>query len=114
MPVIRGVLCVIKEIIKDNRAGIEDLIPACIVITVLIVLFSVIPVIGYNVDSSVTLPASGTGSAWNSSVNTAMTNGSELWQTNSPLLSLAVLIGIIFTAIGMLLTGGVRRGNGGL
>ena len=101
-----------KKLIKDTKAGIEDLIPAAIVITVLIVLFSVIPIIGYNVDTSVTIP---TASAWNSVTNTAITNGSELWQTNSPLLSLAVLIGIIFTAIGMLLTGGNKiNGGGGL
>lgn len=109
-----GASCfMIRKLIKDTKAGIEDLIPVAIVITVLIVLFSVIPVIGYNVDSSITIPATST---WNSGVNTAMTNGSELWSTNSPLLSLAVLIGIIFTAIGMLLTGGssLNRGGGGL
>lgn len=105
----------LKKLLKDNRAGIEDLIPAAIVITVLIVLFSVIPIIGYNVDTSVTIPTTGTGSGWNSVTNTQITNGTELWQTNSPLLSLAVLIGIIFTAIGMLLTsGGKISGGGGL
>ena len=100
----------IEKFYKDNRAGIEDLIPASIVITVLVVLFAVIPIIGYNVDTSVTIPATST---WNSGANTAMTNGSELWATNSPLLSLAVLIGIIFTAIGMLLTGGGKISGGG-
>ena len=103
----------IRKFFKDNKAGIEDLIPAAIVITVLVVLFAVIPIIGYNVDTSVTIPTTGTGSAWNSVTNAAITNGSELWQTNSPLLSLAVLIGIIFTAIGMLLTGGGKISGGG-
>ena len=107
----------INNLWKDTRAGIEDLIPAAIVIAVLIVLFSIIPVIGYNIDSSWTPPAgSAAGGSWNTSYNTAITNGSELWTTNSPLLSLAVLIGVIFTAIGMLLTGGgkINRGGGGL
>lgn len=102
----------IRKFYEDNKAGIEDLIPAAIVITVLVVLFAVIPIIGYNVDTSVTIP---TTSIWNSATYTSMTNGSELWATNSPLLSLAVLIGIIFTAIGMLLTGGSKiGGQGGL
>jgi len=100
----------IRKFYEDNKAGIEDLIPASIVITVLVVLFAVIPIIGYNVDTSVTIPAT---SIWNSATYTSMTNGSELWATNSPLLSLAVLIGIIFTAIGMLLTGGGKISGGG-
>ena len=108
----------LKKLLKDNKAGIEDLIPAAIVITVLVVLFAIIPVIGYNVDASWTMPAAtAAGGQWNSSnlANSAITNASELWSTNSPLLALAVLIGIVFIAIGMLLTrstiGGGRGGG---
>ena len=111
----------LRKLWKDNKAGIEDLIPAAIVITVLVVLFAVIPVVGYNVDASWTAPAIGqAGSQWNHTTYGAradsMTNGSELWQTNSPLLALAVLIGIVFTAIGMLISSGnkISRGGGGM
>lgn len=110
----------IKELWDDNKAGIDELIPAAIVITVLIVLFAIIPVIGYNIDTSWTPPAIGTaGSQWNSTTYgaraDAFTNGTELWQTNSPLMSLAVLIGVIFVGISMLLTGGSKmRGGGGM
>ena len=103
---------------KDNKAGIESLIPAVVVITVLVVLFAIIPVIGYNIDSSWTPPAIGqAGNQWNGTTYGAradsMTNGSELWQTNSPLMALAVLIGIIFTAISMLIRGGGKLNGGG-
>jgi len=107
-----------KKLLKDNKAQIGALIPAAIVITVLVVLFTIIPVIGYNVDASWTMPAySAAGGQWNSTTlgNSAITNASELWTTNSPLLSLAVLIGIIFIAIGALLRGrGIGGGGGGL
>ncbi len=108
----------LQKLMKDNKAGIEALIPAAIVITILVVLFAIIPVIGYNIDSSWTPPATGSaGSQWNTSnggQGAAMTNGSELWSTNSPLMALAVLIGIIFTAIGMLLKGGDKISGGGM
>lgn len=108
----------IEELWNDNKAGIESLIPAAIVITVLIVLFAIIPVIGYNIDASWTAPAIGqAGSQWNGTTYgaraDAFTNGSELWQTNSPLMSLAVLIGVIFTGISMLLKGGGKINGGG-
>ena len=106
----------LRKLLKDNKAGIEDLIPAAIVITVLVVLFTIIPIIGYNVDSTWTMPAAtAAGGQWNSTDlgNSAITNASELWTTNSPLLSLAVLIGIIFMAIGMLMNRGKIGGGGG-
>lgn len=110
----------LRKLLKDNNAQLQALIPAAIVITVLVVLFTIIPIIGYNVDQSWTPPtASGAaGVQWNSAnVNgsQSMTNATELWSTNSPLLSLAVLIGIIFIAIGTLLKGrGIGGGGGGL
>ena len=105
----------LRKLLKDNKAGIEELIPAAIVITVLVVLFAIIPVVGYNVDSSWTMPASdAAGGQWNSSANSNIANSSELWETNSPLLSLAVLIGVIFIAIGMLMSrSSIGGGRGG-
>lgn len=108
----------LRKLLEDSKAQIDALIPAAIVITVLVVLFTVIPVIGYNVDATWTQPTWGqAGYQWNTADgnHTQFTNASELWTTNSPLMSLAVLIGVIFIAIGFLIKGkGVGGGGGGM
>ena len=96
-----------KSLVKDEKAQIGQLITIAVIAAVLVVLFVVIPVIGYNTESSVTIP---TTSMWNSVSNTAIANGSELWQTNSPMISVGLLIGVISVIIGLLVR---NLGNAG-
>lgn len=53
------------------------------------------------------------GSSWSSASNTAITNGSELWATNSPLVSVATMIAIVAILISVLLVSLGRNSGGG-
>lgn len=89
------------EIFKRDERGVGSLIAIAIVAAVLVVLFEVIPVIGYNTSTAVTIP---TTSMWNSGTNLNIANGSELWSTNSPMISVGLLIGVIAVIIGLLMS----------
>ena len=101
----------LKSLKSDEKAQIGQLIQISVIAAVLVVLFVVIPVIGYNTESAVTIPVNNT---WDSSGymgNPATaTNGTELWQTNSPMISVGLLIGVISVIIGLLVR---NLGNAG-
>jgi len=96
----------IKNLITDKKANtVLLLIGIAVGILILAVIFTVGPLVGYNVESAVTIP---TGSQWNSSTtNTAITNGTELWSQNTPMLAVAALIAIVGVVIAILM--GVAR-----
>ena len=75
-------------------------------VLVLIVAFTIIPIVGSELDSAVTLGAT---SQWNSSVNTDIPTGVDLWESVGGILKVA---GIIVVVGGFLRTlQGLRSGN---
>lgn len=85
---------------KANVGVIMALVGVSIGVLILGIVFVIGPVVGYNVENSVSIP---TTSNWNSVTNTAITNGSEVWQQNTPLLSSASIVVIAAVIIGVLL-----------
>ncbi|EJG06658.1 hypothetical protein Metli_0694 [Methanofollis liminatans DSM 4140] len=84
-------------LLNDDAVGMIDaVIGMAIGLIVLVAVFSIAPVIGSNIDSSVTIPA---GSQWNSTTNADMTTGVEIWTQNSALLILAVMVSILSLVI---------------
>ena len=77
-------------------------------IIVLIAYFSIIPLIGYNLDSAVTLPAN---SDWNASHNNAIVTGSGLWKSLGPIAQTAAIVAGIAAMIMIIMTmaGGMGR-----
>jgi hypothetical protein len=61
----------------------------------LIVVFTIIPLVGSQLDSAVTLPAAGAGSAWNSSVTTTLPTAVSLWGSIGGILKVAGVIVIV-------------------
>jgi ABC-type Fe3+ transport system permease subunit len=76
----------------DAASMIDAIIGIAIGLIVLVAVFSLAPVIGFNIDASTTIPA---GSQWNSTTNPDMTTGNELWTQNSTLLILALMVSIL-------------------
>ena len=87
-------------------------------VLVLIVAFTIIPIVGDQLDTSVTLPAgntttqacdSGRGCLWNSSVNTDIPTGVDLWESIGGILKVA---GIIVVVAGFMRTlQGIRQSS---
>lgn len=84
---------------KDNKAQMgtmELVIAVAIGLIVLAAVFSLAPVIGDKIDSSVTVPS---GSDWNTTEHTDIPTGVDIWSDNASLISLVVLVMIISLAI---------------
>jgi len=95
----------LKSLIPDTKGNtVLLLVGIAVAILVLAVIFTVGPLVGYNVESAVTIP---TTSMWNSDTNDAITNGSEMWAQNTPMLAVAALIAIVGVIIAILM--GVAR-----
>lgn len=97
----------IGKMLKDRKAQVgtmELVIAVAIGLIVLAAVFSLAPVIGDKIDSSVDVPS---GSDWNTSENDIPT-GVDIWSDNASLISLVVLVMIISLAIFY-----IRRMGGG-
>jgi len=95
-----------KDIQKDERANagiVLGLVTVAIGLLILAIVLVIGPTVGYNVESSITIPS---GSAWNSSstAGASMLNGTEIWIQNTPLLGSAAIVVIAAIIIGTLLT----------
>ena len=94
----------LENLFKDVKAqaGLGTIVMVCglaVGILVLAIIFTMGPVVGYNVENSVSVPAT---SGWSSVGNTAIVNGSELWVQNTPLLSstsIVVIAGVIISVL---------------
>ena len=64
-------------------------------VLLLLVVYTIIPVVGSQLDQSVTLPASGAGSQWNNTVNTAIPTAVDTWESLGGILKVAALITIV-------------------
>ena len=72
-------------------------------VLVLLVAYTIIPVVGSQLDLSVTLPAGNTtsgvcvtaGCQWNASVNTAIPTAVDTWESLGGILKVAALITIV-------------------
>ncbi len=61
----------------------------------LIVIYTVIPLTGAELDKSISLPATGAGSQWNSSVNANIVTGPSLWQSLGGVIKVGGVIVVI-------------------
>lgn len=101
----------LKSLLKDDKGNVVlVLVGIAIALMILAVIFAVGPVIGYNVDSTQTWPsdmrnASQVAKNWytGESGNTAITNGSELWAQNTPMIAVAALVAIVGVIIAVLM-----------
>jgi hypothetical protein len=92
----------IRRLISDKRgnaAVILSLVGTCVGLAALIIIFTIVPMIGYQTETSISMPASGPGSEWNPLVNTAMVNGSMLWQSTGGLIKLVAIVSILSMVI---------------
>jgi len=86
----------LRTLTDDGVSMIDGAIGVAIGLIVLVAIFSIAPVIGSNIDQSTTIAAA---SQWNSTTNTDLTTGVDLWQQNSSLLALAVMVSILSLVI---------------
>ena len=106
------------EFNKDERgvAAIWALVTASIAIAALVIIFAIIPMIGYQVDTAVPIPGS---SNWNSTTAEAagytIVTGVQLWSSVGPLIKLVAIVsflGLVIASVIML--AGRREGEGGV
>jgi len=74
---------------------IQGIVAMAIGILGLIVVYVIIPLVGSELDQAVILPASGTGSTWNSTVNTDVPTAVSLWTSLAGILKVAAFITVI-------------------
>jgi len=74
---------------------IQGIVAMAIGVLGLIIIYTVIPLVGSEMDQAVILPAAGTGSTWNSSVNTDVPTAVSLWTSIAGILKVAAFITII-------------------
>ena len=85
-----------KSMNDEGVSMIDGAIGVSIGLIVLVAIYSIAPVIGSNIDASTTIDAT---SQWNSTTNPGLTTGVDLWQQNSSLLALAVMVSILSLVI---------------
>jgi len=74
---------------------IQGIVAMAIGILGLIIVYVIIPLVGSQLDQAVTLPASGAGSTWNSTVNTDVPTAVSLWTSLAGILKVAAFITVI-------------------
>jgi len=103
------------EFNKDKRgvAAIWALVTASIAVAALVIIFAIIPMIGYQVDTAVPIPGS---SQWNATTNPDMVTGVSLWGSVGPLIKLVAIVsflGLVIASV-IMLAGRREGGEGGL
>jgi len=91
----------IKEMLNDTKAqmdsGVMDLVIAfAIGLLVLVAVFQLAPVVGDKISTATVIEA---GSDWNSTENTNIPTGVQVWTDNAELLLIVVLVVIVGLAI---------------
>jgi len=74
---------------------IQGIVAMAIGVLGLIIIYTVIPLVGSEMDQAVVLPGSGAGSTWNASVNTDVPTAVSLWTSIAGILKVAAFITII-------------------
>lgn len=64
-------------------------------ILTLIVIYTIIPLVGSQLDTAVTLPATGAGSNWNNSVNTKIPTAYGLWESLGGIVKVGGVIVVV-------------------
>ena len=77
----------------DKKMTMEGLGEMALGILTLIVITSMIPLIGYAMDTAGSAPPA--GSAWNATENTNIPTGAGMWGTLGPFIQLAAIIVIV-------------------
>lgn len=80
----------------NDEGMIDQAIAIAVGLIVLVAVFSIAAVIGSSIDTAISIPA---GSSWNATENSDLVTGLDIWQTNSSMLALAVLITILSLVI---------------
>jgi len=105
----------IKKIRSDKRgsvATIWGLVTASIAVAALVIIFAIVPMIGYQVDTAVPIPS---GSQWNATTNTNIVTGVSLWGSVGPLIKLVAIVsflGLVIASV-ILLAGREEKGGAG-
>ena len=98
---------------RMNESGstmIDVAVTMAIGLIVLVAVFSLAPLIGSNIDSAASIPAA---SQWNSTTNTDIPTGVEIWTQNAGLLMLAVMVSILAMIIWAIMRIRGNSGSGG-
>ena len=85
----------VKILMAKSGMTMQGIVAMAIGVLGLIIVYVVIPLIGSQMDQAVVLPASGTGSTWNSSVNTDVPTAVSLWTSLAGILKVAAFIVVI-------------------
>ena len=86
----------------DSKMTMQGLAGTAIGVLALIVAFTIIPIVGSQLDASITLPAAGTaGANWNSTNNANIVTAVSVWQAVGGILKVG---GIIVVVAGFLTT----------
>ena len=106
----------IKKVKNDKRGvtgTVWGLIGVAIAMAALIIIFQIVPMIGYQVESAVEIP---NGSQWNYSTNSNIVSGVSLWGSVGPLIKLVAivsLLGLVIASV-MILGGREEKKGGGI
>lgn len=103
----------LKDCERANVGIIMSLIGVAIGLLILAIVLVIGPTVGYNVESSITIPS---GNVWNGSSagGAGMLNGTEIWIQDTPLLGSAAIVVIASIIISVLLGAFLmNRGRGG-
>ena len=85
----------------QEMSGTAAILAVVGALVVLIVYFAIIPLLGDRIDQAADIPA---GSDWNSTENTGLVTGAELWEDNGGMISIAMII-IVVSVILLVLRG---------
>lgn len=104
-----------KKFMRDER-GIMQLIMLAVALLIIFVVIQILPVVNSSIAASVTIPATGAGSEWNSSVHTDLTNASQMWTGVGGIFKVTLIVAIIAVLLAYLFSVVPRGGapGGGL
>jgi len=105
----------LKKLKGDKRGAVGTiwgLVTASIAVAALVIIFAIVPMIGYQVDTAVPIPS---GSQWNATTNTNIVTGVALWGAVGPLIKLVAIVsflGLVIASV-ILLAGREEKGGAG-
>jgi len=91
-----------KSLLKDTRGDANALIgmaSSIVAIVVIVVLFTITPLVGSEVNESINIPA---GTGWNATENTNLDESSTIWESASGLIQAAVTVAIAMMIVGVI------------
>lgn len=102
----------VAKCLARNDKGIMQLVMLAVALLIVFVIWQILPLVNANIATSITLPGTGAGSEWNSSVNPQLVNASSMFQSVGGIYKVTLIVAIVAVLLAYLFTIVPKQGGG--